>query len=77
VQINPRDIMLREASIHGLFLWGMPAAEAAETHAAIQAGLAAGTLHPVVAAQWPLRAAAEAHRQIMEPGARGKIVLIP
>ena len=77
VEINPREIMLREASILGVYLWGVPAGETAEIHASIQAGLNAGTLRPVVAAEIPLASAAEAHRRVMEPGARGKIVLIP
>ncbi|MGA7929596.1 MAG: zinc-binding dehydrogenase [Candidatus Sulfotelmatobacter sp.] len=46
-------------------------------HATLQAGLGNGTLRPVVASEWPLASAPEAHRRIMEPGAWGKIVLIP
>jgi NADPH:quinone reductase len=76
VEINPREIMLREASIFGVYLWGVLPEEAAEIHAAIQAGLRSQTLRPVVAAEIPLASAADAHRRIMEPGASGKIVLI-
>lgn len=76
VEINPREIMLREASIFGVYLWGVLPEEAAEFHAAIQAGLRSQTLRPVVAAEIPLASAADAHRRIMEPGASGKIVLI-
>ncbi len=77
VEINPREIMLREASILGVYLWGVQPEEAAQIHAAIQAGLNSGTLRPVVAAEIALAAAPEAHRRVMEPGAHGKIVLIP
>jgi NADPH:quinone reductase len=77
VEINPREIMLREASIFGVYLWGVLPAEVAEIHAAIQAGLHSQTLRPVVAAEIPLASAPEAHRRIVEPGAHGKIVLIP
>jgi NADPH2:quinone reductase len=76
VEINPREIMLREASIFGVYLWGVLPEEAAEIHAAIQAGLRSQTLRPVVAAEIPLASAADAHRRIVEPGASGKIVLI-
>jgi NADPH2:quinone reductase len=76
VEINPREIMLREASIFGVYLWGIIPAEAAEIHAAIQAGLRSQTLRPVVAAEIPLASAPDAHRRVLEPGARGKIVLI-
>jgi len=42
-----------------------------------QAGLGNGTLRPVVASESPLAPVPEAHRRVMEAGARGKIVLIP
>jgi len=77
VEINPRDIMTREAVVFGVLVWRVPEAAASEIHAAIQAGLGDGTLRPVIAAELPLASAPEAHRRIMEPGARGKIVLIP
>jgi NADPH2:quinone reductase len=77
VEINPRDIMTREAVVFGVFLWRVPEAAASEIHAALQAGLGNGTLRPVIAAELPLTSAPEAHRRVMEPGARGKIVLIP
>ena len=77
VEINPRDLMAREGAVFGLVLWDVPDAEAAEIHAALQAGLGNGTLRPVIASELPLASAPEAHRRIMESGARGKIVLIP
>jgi NADPH2:quinone reductase len=36
-----------------------------------------GTLKPVVGKQIPLAEAARAHKEILEPGAAGKMVLIP
>ena len=77
VEINPRDIMLRDAAVIGMLLWKTPERELAEIHAALHQGLADGTLRPVVAAELPLVEAPEAHRRVMAPGARGKIVLIP
>jgi NADPH2:quinone reductase len=77
IEINPRDIMTREAAVFGVFLWRVPGADALETHAALQAGLGNGTLRPVIASELPLASAPEAHRRVTEPGARGKIVLIP
>jgi NADPH2:quinone reductase len=77
VQITPRDLMSREASVMGVLLWSVPARERGEIHAAVQAGLRTGTLQPVVGHEMPLSAAAEAHRRVMEPGALGKIALIP
>jgi NADPH2:quinone reductase len=46
-------------------------------HAALGAGLANGTLRPVVGRELPLAEAAAAHRTVLEPGAYGKIVLVP
>jgi len=77
IEINPREIMTREAAVMGVLLWRTPEAQAPEIHAALQAGLQNGTLRPVVAVELPLGSAAEAHRRVMEPGARGKIVLVP
>ncbi len=77
VEINPRDIMSRDAAVFGMLLWRTPEREAAEIHAALGRGLGDGTLRPVIAAELPLASAPEAHRRILEGGARGKIVLIP
>ena len=77
VQIMPRDIMVREAIVTGVFLWSVPSGEAAEIHAALRAGLTNGLLQPVVGTELPLASAAESHRRIMESGAVGKIVLVP
>lgn len=77
IEIDPRKIMFKDASVFGLALWGIPAEEQARAHQAIVAGLESGALNPVVGTEWPLADAARAHVAIMEPGARGKIVLIP
>jgi NADPH2:quinone reductase len=77
VQINPRDAMSRDAAILGMVLFNTPEHEAASIHAAVFAGLENGTLRPVVGKQLPLADAARAHREVMEPGAYGKIILIP
>jgi NADPH2:quinone reductase len=45
-------------------------------HAALDAGLANGTLRPVVGREFPLAEAAAAHVAVMAGGAYGKIVLI-
>ena len=44
---------------------------------ALTAGLANGTLRPVVGRELPLAEAAAAHKAMLEPGAYGKIVLVP
>jgi len=77
VQINPRDVMTREASIYGVFLFGTPAEDLARAHAAIGAALRSGLARPVIAREFPLEEAVAAHQAVLEPGAHGKIVLIP
>jgi NADPH2:quinone reductase len=77
VEIDPRDAMTRDAVIAGMQLWSTPEPEMASIHAALRAGLEAGTLRPVIRAELPLASAPEAHRSVMEPGALGKIVLVP
>jgi NADPH:quinone reductase len=77
VTFNPRELMARQASIRAFTLWGITPAEEADIHAGLVAGLTNGTLRPVVGKEMPLADAARAHKEILEPGAAGKIVLIP
>jgi NADPH2:quinone reductase len=77
ITINPRDLMLRRASARGFTLWAVTPEEEKEIHAGLIAGLENGTLRPVVGKELPLAEAARAHKEILEPGAAGKIVLVP
>ncbi|MBM3807840.1 MAG: NADPH:quinone reductase [Acidimicrobiia bacterium] len=77
VEIDARKIMTKDISVFGMALWGIPADEIRRAHDAIVAGLDSGALTPVVGTELPLAEAARAHRQVMEPGAKGKIVLLP
>jgi NADPH2:quinone reductase len=77
VTINPRDLMSRRGSVLAFTLWAVTEAETAEIHAGIIAGLENGTLRPVVGKQIPLAEATRAHKEVLEPGASGKIILVP
>jgi NADPH2:quinone reductase len=77
VEINPRDAMGRDAAVLGMTLLNASERELATIHAALVAGLENGSLRPVVGQEIPLSDAARAHEAVMEPGAYGKIVLIP
>lgn len=77
IEIDPRDTMTRDASILGMLLYNTSPQELSRIHAALRAGLENGTLRPVIGKEMPLAEAPRAHREIMEPGAYGKIVLIP
>jgi NADPH2:quinone reductase len=75
--ITPRDLMQRRASARAFTLWGISDSEEAEIHAGIIAGLDNGTLRPIVGKELSLAEAPRAHKEVMEPGAFGKIALIP
>ena len=77
ITINARDLMARRASARGFTLWALTEAEEADIHAGLIAGLENGTLRPVVGKELPLAEAARAHKEILEPGAHGKIALVP
>ena len=77
IEIDPRDMMGRDASIVGMSLFNTPDAELTAIHAALGAGLANGTFRPVIGRELPLSAAPESHVAVMSPGAKGKIVLLP
>ena len=76
IEIDPRKIMAKHAVVTGLALWGLTAEEVTRGHEALGVALASGALRPVVGTELPLAEAAEAHRRVMAPGARGKIVLL-
>ncbi|HEY7594758.1 MAG TPA: NADPH:quinone reductase [Actinophytocola sp.] len=76
LDFTPRLTMRKEATIHGTALWNATAAESAAALAAVAAKLGSGTLAPVVGDELPLREAAEAHRRVLAPGTRGKLVLV-
>jgi NADPH2:quinone reductase len=77
ITVNPRDLMARRASVCGFTLWAATEDESTEIHAAIAAGLANGTLRPIVGKEIPLKEAARSHQEVLAPGAAGKIVLVP
>jgi len=77
VEIDARDLMSRDADIRGMVLFNAPPAEMVRIHAALCAGMENGTLRPVIAREFPLAEAPQAHVAVMEPGATGKIILVP
>jgi NADPH2:quinone reductase len=77
VEINPRIAMNRDAAILGMSLVNVSAQDLARIHAALVAGLANGTLRPIVGQEFSLGDAPRAHHVVIEANAYGKIVLIP
>jgi NADPH2:quinone reductase len=77
IEIDPRKAMSKDATIVGMALWNTTPADWTRAYRAIEAGLALGTLAPLVSVEMTLADAARSHELILEPGAKGKIVLIP
>jgi NADPH2:quinone reductase len=77
IEINPRDAMGRDGSIICMSLWNTSEKDLTSIHAALVASLENETLRPVIRHEIPMSEAPRAHEIIMEPGAYGKIILIP
>lgn len=77
VEIDPRDTMSRDASVLGMLLWNTAKEDKMTIHSALSEGLENGKLSPIVGKEIPLHDAPLAHQTIMQPGAYGKIVLVP
>lgn len=77
VEIDPRKLMSKDGTILAMTMFNATAAEHRTIHAGLGAGFANGALTPVVGREMPLAEAPRAHVAVMEPGAFGKIVLIP
>ncbi|XP_053342189.1 quinone oxidoreductase [Clarias gariepinus] len=77
IEINPRDMMLKESVIVGVSLFSATKKEVAEASAALFAGMEAGWLRPVIGPEYSLDKVAQAHEDIIHsPGASGKMILI-
>jgi NADPH2:quinone reductase len=76
-EIDARKAMGKDLAVLGMSMWMTPPLDLARIHAGLVAGFATGALAPVIATELPLSEAARAHQMVMEPGAKGKIVLIP
>ncbi len=77
IVINPRLAMMKELDIRGIALWNATAAQVRPMMEDILAGVAEGALRPIIGRELPLAEAAAAHVAVLQPGAYGKIVLIP
>jgi len=77
LELNPRAIMGKDATIVGFTNWNALPAELATAHAAIVAGMERSGYKPQIGKQMPLADAPRAHEDVLKPGAYGKIVLIP
>jgi NADPH2:quinone reductase len=76
LDFNPRVIMGKDATVYGMSLFNSPQMARDDIHSAIFDGLSAGYLTPVVRKTLDLADAPQAHHEVMESKAVGKIVLV-
>jgi NADPH2:quinone reductase len=77
IEIDPRAAMGKDSNILGMSLFNASEEERSSIHAALVAGLESGVLRPVIGQKMALADASQAHQAVLEPGAYGKIVLVP
>ena len=76
VSLNPRHLMLPEASIRGVALGISTPAQWREMGAAIVAGIESGWVNPVINREYALGEVCQVHHDIVHSkGAKGKLVL--
>jgi NADPH2:quinone reductase len=76
LELNPRGIMSKDATVVGFTNWNATPAELAIAHAAIVAGMERSGYKPHIGKEMPLADAPRAHVEVLKPGAFGKIVLL-
>jgi NADPH2:quinone reductase len=78
-EIDARHAMNRDADVRGMVVFNAPESHVASAQAAVQAGLANGTLNPIIREELPLREARRAHEAlaVLSDDAVGKFVLVP
>ncbi len=77
ITINPRMTMMKELDVRGLALFNGSRTQMEVIMTDLLSGLADGSLRPVIGREMPLADAAKSHEAVLEPGAFGKIVLVP
>lgn len=75
VEINPRDLMARDACVMGMALANADSQQLSQIHAAIYAGATAGFIRPVISQSFNLANTTLAHEAVMQAGATGNIVV--
>jgi NADPH2:quinone reductase len=75
VQIQPRELMVRDADIRGAMILQAPSGTLARIHSDMLSGLTDGSLKPVVRSVFDLEKAQAAAELQSLPGACGKVVL--
>ena len=75
VEINPRDLMARDASVIGVALANVKPAELAMIAKSLRPLFEKGVLKPVIRHSYPLAELAQAHEDVLKSGALGNLVI--
>lgn len=75
VEINPRDLMLRDASIIGIALANTQPEDLKRTAKAMLPLFEKKVLNPVISKRYQFEELAQAHEDILHPGAMGNLIL--
>ncbi len=75
LDFNPRLTMMKDATVYGMALFNFTPAEEKEIHEQIYLGLSDGFLNPIVGKTFRLEKASQAHHEVIESKAFGKIIL--
>ncbi|CAF0808732.1 unnamed protein product [Rotaria sordida] len=76
IDINPRLLMMKETSVHGVSLFSSSEDEIQMINAYLQFGLKNGILKPLLGQTYPLEQAAQAHTDVVfNSGACGRLTL--
>jgi NADPH2:quinone reductase len=75
IEINPRDLMARDAAIVGVALANTSPGELKVIAQDLYNQLVAGALNPVIRKTYALADLPKAHEDILKPGALGNLVI--
>ncbi len=77
IEIDPRATMGKETEIRGMSLFNCSAEEMTTAQSGLYDAMETGKYKPVISQTMVLAKASFAHRQVLEPGNCGKILLLP
>ncbi|MGB2064506.1 Phthiocerol synthesis polyketide synthase type I PpsC [Marinomonas gallaica] len=76
VDINPRDLMARDAAVMGVALANVKPAELCRIAQAMLPQFEKGVLKPVVRKEYALSELSQAHEDVLKSGAQGNLVIV-
>lgn len=76
VEVNPRDLMARDAAVMGVALANIKPAELSRIAKAMLPLFERGVLVPVIRQEYALTELAQAHEDVLKSGAQGNLVIV-